>query len=95
MNPNEQKYGIEQSIKGLILPVANTRRHHELISPNRGNKRSAASGGRSNVPDREMDLLAQGSAVNGDSPRGSNESFVLAKVSDHHLSVSWLRIGGE
>lgn len=50
MNKSTRSNG-RRSIKGLIPPVANTRRHRELISPNRGNKREAAplAGGRSSV----------------------------------------------
>lgn len=70
MNTNKQKYGIEQSIKGFILLVANSRRQHKLISSNRGNKRSAVSGKKIERPDREMDPLVQRSAVDGDSPLG-------------------------
>ena len=67
-----------RSIKGLIPPVANTRRHRELISPNRGNKRGA-SRWKIERPGREMDLLELDERWTSASPRRSNGSFVLAK----------------
>ena len=67
-----------RSIKGLIPPVANTRRHRELISPNRGNKRGA-SWWKIERPRREMDLLELDERWTSASPRRSNGSSVLAK----------------
>lgn len=50
MSKSTSRSNGRRSIKGLI-PVANTRRHRELISPNRGNKRGTVGfpAGRSSV----------------------------------------------
>lgn len=80
-----------RSIKGLIPPVANTRRHRELISPNRGNKREAVASRRKiERPRREMDLPER---LDGASPPGSNESFVLAKGRKRPSFVRLVRCG--
>lgn len=85
-----------RSIKGLIPPVANTRRHRELISPNRGNKREAVASWRKiERPCREMDLPEPNGRWTVLRPQGRTSPSSLPKGATTICPSRKLQIGSQ